>query len=528
MLSPLSELDQDRGASAVFIAFTMVLIMGIAAVAIDATGLGFNERRQDQTAADTAVMSGALGFILGEDDVTKVSTALEVARANLDTTYTDAEWQASWEACVDPDIGGVDVGTGTPVAFSPMPNPFPLPGTATLQCVSKSSSYMRVVIPDQVIDTTFGKVLGFDTLTTHAEAVARIETITEEDGLLPFGIPGGTGDGETCLSSNPSGIAEPPCQGPNGGGFGAINSELFGDFFGSPSCANPTGMTELEQNVALGIDHFVDVWSSADGAAEGVVEGDAHPGDGTIGAYQNVSYDQCSISGGAVVPQQGGQEFPPNTHKVDTGFSQAQYVEAGLISNTMYLGQPSRLQNTSNPTQDLVKKRVGGSETVYSLDDRGPWIYLTGNGLCNPTSYTGLATDAKVARFHMCLTTYVGTTDIFSTSIADSPRFAWAPQYWHDVSTTGLSWQPVKSYRMVFLGGLWFNCSGGTCGATFYPDEDDENGNAEICEVSGGGCKQLNLDQMSAWILPDEAVPDSVSSAFPGGEASPFEVRLFR
>ena len=60
-----------------------------AAVAIDATGLGFNERRQDQTAADTAVMSGALGFILGEDDVSKVSKTLEVARANLDTTYTD-------------------------------------------------------------------------------------------------------------------------------------------------------------------------------------------------------------------------------------------------------------------------------------------------------------------------------------------------------------------------------------------------------------------------------------------------------
>jgi hypothetical protein len=37
----------------------------------------------------------------GEDDVTKVGNALDVARASLDTTYTDAEWQTAWEGCVD-------------------------------------------------------------------------------------------------------------------------------------------------------------------------------------------------------------------------------------------------------------------------------------------------------------------------------------------------------------------------------------------------------------------------------------------
>ncbi|HEX6302514.1 MAG TPA: Tad domain-containing protein [Acidimicrobiia bacterium] len=524
MLKNLLFPSRDDGATAIIIAFTMVVIMGIAAIVVDATGAGFNERRQDQTAADTAVMAGALGFVLDEDDVTKVSNALSVARANLDTEYTDQEWQALWDDCRDPNLAAVDIGTGTPEEFFPMASPW---GGPDLECVSKSSSYMRVVIPNQTVDTTFGKVIGFDSLETRAEAIARIESFEDADGLIPFGLPGGTGNGEVCLSSSPSGPAELPCQGPSGGGFGTVNSEFFGDFSGSPDCGNP-GSTELAQNVALGVDHYVDVWTADSANAEGVTLGDPHPGDGTIAGYSDVAFDQCRIVGGVVEPEQSGHEFPPNTLKVDTGFSQSAAVEEGLISDATFLGQPSRLQNTSNPTQDLVKRRQGANNDVYALDDRGPWEYLTGTGACSSSAYDGLITDDKVSLFQTCLSGYTGDTEIFDPSIADSPRFAWAPQYWHDASTTGTSWQPVQDYRMVFIGGLWFNCDAsapGSCGAIFYPDEDTTG---EICDVQGPNCQLLRLDQMSAWVLPDEAVPDSVKAAFPGGGVSPFEPTLYR
>ena len=78
---------------------------------------------------------------------------------------------------------------------------------------------------------------------------------------------------------------------------------------------------------------------------------------------------------------------------------------------------------------------------------------------------------------------------------------------------------------MVFLGGLWFNCSAGSCGAIFYPDSSET---IEICDAFGGGCNQLDLYQMSAWLIPDAAVPNVVSSSFPGGDVSPFDVALFR
>jgi hypothetical protein len=86
-----------------------------------------------------------------------------------------------------PDIGAVDVGTGTPQAFTPMPNPFPAPATATLQCVSKASSYMRVVIPSQLVETTFGRIWGSTRWRRTREAIARIESIPIADGIIRLG-----------------------------------------------------------------------------------------------------------------------------------------------------------------------------------------------------------------------------------------------------------------------------------------------------------------------------------------------------
>lgn len=526
----------DRGASAVTIAISMVVIMGIAAVAIDAAGFGFNERRQSQSAADTAVMSGAVGELLNESDDLKVSEVLRIARANLNQTYGDGEWEAIWEGCVDPAKDSLDLGLGAPVRFDPMPKPSawvgagdPAPNFTTLDCISQSSSFIRVRIPDQIRDTTFAKVIGFDDLTTSASAVALFNPMSLFDGLIPFGIPASAGNGEQCLSTNPSGIVEPPCQGPTGGGFGAINSEFFGDFHASsPLCGNP-GATQLSQNVALGIDHFVDIWSNPDGLSDN----QPHPGDVVVSGYTDISYDQCRIVGGTKEHQQApAQDFPVNAFRVDTGFSQVSAVEAGLISNSLFLGQPSRLQQNNTvpgwPTENIVKRRTGATETIYEVDDRGPWHYLVGSGPCDGSSYdASMPTDMKVQRFDQCLQT--GQMDAFSADISDSSRFAWAPQYFHDLTPSG-TWYPVKAYRMVFLGGLWFNCTAvpGNCGAVFYPDETIDGPSGEVCDAFGGGCRQLNIDQLSGWILPDDMVPASVRAAFPGGQVSPFDVSLFR
>jgi hypothetical protein len=512
----------------------MLLLMGVAAIAID-LGAGFNERNQDQTAADNTVMAFAVDTLLLDTDDQVVTKLLSLARANLDSAFVEADWRALWRGCVDPERQSWDPGTGTPIAFSPMPEPtaWGSPGS-TLDCVSRASSYVRVRIPNQEVATSFGRAIGSSEITTSAVAVALLEPFGGNGGLLPFGIDGSAASGELCLKSSGSGTAYPPCSGPSAGSFGEIDSELFGDFFGAPDCGNP-GAPELAQNVALGVDHFTDVWGDVASNPEGVLPGSAHPGDGTVEAYTGVTHDQCRIQAGVLGPQVAGESFPSNMMRVGVGFSPAP-IEDGLISDTIFtagsVSAPSRLQQGANPTIDLVKRRQGANNIVYSLDNRPPWDYLTAAGAsvdpaCDASSYAGLAnTFARVAQFSQCLTNYSGTTDIFSPEIADSPRFAFAPQYWHRPSTTGKSWQPVRQYRMVFIGGLWFNCNAaGSCDIVFYPDLANSS---EMCAPNGGSnCKLLNLNQLSGWMFPNEAIPDSVRNSFPGGNSA-FQPSLFR
>ena len=91
--------DDDRGAVAVLVAASMILLLGFAALAID-IGAGYNERRADQTASDTGVMSGAVYVANGNSAMR--TAILDIARQNLPNTYSNAEWQTMWENCVDP------------------------------------------------------------------------------------------------------------------------------------------------------------------------------------------------------------------------------------------------------------------------------------------------------------------------------------------------------------------------------------------------------------------------------------------
>lgn len=526
----------DRGAAAIFIALVMVLLLGFAAIAID-LGLGFNERRVDQTAADTSVMAGAVGELLGESPEEIVAEVLSYARQNLPTDFTDEEWRLMWQGCADPDRFGFDVGGAAPVDFQPMPEPafWPdgTPGSGTLDCISSAPAHLRVRIPDQDTPTTFARILGMNSLTTSAAAVARWEDGDPDTPIIPFGIPAATPTGEQCIHHGSGGTSIAPCDGSTSGNFGAINSPFFGDFFDSTGlCSNSPGHPERRQNTALGVDHFISVWSATDAAAQGVVDPygssgpSGHPGDNTVRNYQNVNYDSCRIENGSIVPRQAGHSFPPNTVNVDTGLNNLNTVEEGLISGT-FLGQPARLR------QGAATRTLRSQSNTYNLDNVGLWTYLNGagSGDCHPSAYTGLPTydedpdvPTKVSTMHSCLANYTGNTVIFSADIDESPRFAWAPEFWHQLGN-GNHWQPIYQFRMVFLAGLYFNCSGNDCDAVFYPDEDETD---TICEPIGpNNCKKLDLDQLTGWLIPAAAVPETVIPDF-GSGSSPSNPTLFR
>jgi hypothetical protein len=511
--------SSEQGASAVLVALALIVLLGVAAIAID-IGAGFNERRQDQTSADMAVMSGALeASFLTSNNVGVSQQVVALAEPNLTTAFTLPDYQTIWRGCID---------AGRPVGFFPMPDPWGAGGT--IDCISRSSSFLRVRVPDQLTPTTFGKVLGVADLTTNAVAVAIIRPGSNNAPIVPYGISGAAGSGELCFGTSGSGTAYPPCSGPSSGTFGSLLSEFFGDFYGSADCGNP-GAPEVRTGTALGIDHFVGLWPNPGGT---VTPGTPHPGDTfVLNSLSETNRDSCAVSGGQAVADDG---VPLNTMRVDSGFPTNEMFD-GMVSNMTFFGQPARLRQAGiHPVAGTgvanTKRDIRSGNSRLPLDNHGPWDYLNGSGpaTCNPSTYTTAMTEVeKTARFNLCIADYVSsgsTTVIFDEMIADSPRFAWAPQYWYALPTSGLSWEPIMAFRMIFIAGIYFNCSGTTCGIVFYPDKDQTT---EMCDPGGpGGCKNLNnISQFSAWVLPDSAIPPSVTNSFPGG-ITPFAPELFR
>lgn len=488
----------ERGASAVLVAASLVMLMGFAAVAID-LGAGFNERRQDQTAADVGVMAGSIELLNGSDAMR--DAALAYVRTNLDATYSNAEWQALWEGCTDP---GRNTGGYAFISLAPPP------GWAAADpanwCVSLDpAGFLRVRVPDQSVDTTFGRVLGIGQITTNAAAISRFAP-RAGGGVLPFGLLATSTEGSyVCLQTAPSGIAQPPCDGPSTGNFGVIESPFYGNVAigTTQNCTGSPKNEVLAVNIAAGLDHLV------------LPDPDGNPG--------NERLDTCA---------QIGTGNPPDTLFMQTGNPSGS--AEGIAEGPVNFGLLPRLQQGPGPKTSVHNR---------NLDDRPLWFYLDGaltspaippacvkasfDNSTNPDfDWDGDGTPDKPASVeHMakCLSDFFsgGYSQVLflnegSVKISESPRFAYVPQFWETSWPSGVS-QPrhIMRYKASWIQGTWWK-KGGTY-TEFEPGEGGTfNGTA-------------SMTQLSALILPDDSLPESLrGDPPPTGGLNPFLPELYR
>jgi hypothetical protein len=176
-----TDAQSERGASAILIALCLVLFLGMAAFAID-LGFGFNERRNDVTAADMGVMAGAVSS-LGTNSQVR-DQILSFTRQNLPTTYSNAQWRTLWEGCTDPELATLN---STGFGFIPLAPP---PGwtVSSPWCISiDPAGFVRVRLPNQVINTVFGRAIGTSQFAANADAIARWNS-RGGGGILPFAL----------------------------------------------------------------------------------------------------------------------------------------------------------------------------------------------------------------------------------------------------------------------------------------------------------------------------------------------------
>lgn len=493
--------SEDRGATALFLAVVLLLLLGVSAVAID-LAQGWNERRQDQTAADVAAVAGALSFNTNETAI--ADQVMATARLNLDTTYTDADWESLWTACAGPP-----------------PNGFLAINHSTLgpiQCIGINPSFLWVRLPDQIVETSFGKVIGVDQLSTGAEATVTLLG-GSSSGALPFAIRGNAGSGEVCLDTGPN--PEEPCDGNESGSFGNIAPPLFGNenLNTTPSCSHQSSANNyVPESIAMGIDHILWNFSQADWSASGWSPNDA-TGNNTVRNDPNTHLDECMDTGGAVAQPKDG--IPINTVYVDTGNSTKADITEGLVTGTGFPdGDDARLTRSSNT------RNVKG----YQLDNNALWKYLMdydaagGPGLhtvaaCDGTTIRGLPDiDAKNEAMRDCLEAYPtsGGPQIFTDAIITTPRLGVAPRLWHNNFGNGITYRPIKSFDLVYIHGVWFKQGGSA--VPFFPDD----GNAPFTAGS------FPVEQVTAHLLLDSMVSGEVHTALGGFSNDTWQPEIFQ
>ena len=525
-------MNRERGTAAILVASSLILLMGMAAIAVD-YGAGLNERRQDQTGADLSVLSGALELALGSSTQTAVDEILELVDSNVATAPP-----SDWVSCTDDDalpVTAADLGL-----------------TPATECISFNTfSHIRVRVPDQDTGTTFARLLGVLTLTTSAAAESNGQLFPTEGNPPPFAVlAGSTGGDVVCLRTGSSGNPPARMEG-NGPGNPAsrgtepdpcddseydVDSEMFGlldpysyfDGNGEISCKKNSN----DYFIAASIDHSLSSFIQRFGAPYSGTN-EIEDGDGCSGTPKN--------------PVNGANTIP-----VKSGLT-ASELRCGLITArsgtcaSVVPGPPA--SGLSSPARLHQGDHVQSSYTFLgeSMDNAAPWDFFTTdtNGdvafTDAPASCDAFATainsglagwdyydqrDALVA----CLIDWTsGNHDpIFTAEVWTSSRFAFVPLL-HEATldnsdpngptTCPVSNDPncvhIDDFVPVWLQTLYTQAPDASCDDQVNSGPNKwgmhHAGQSNSCGSSNG-----NVDRLSAIVLDCGMIPDDVCQSRPG------------
>jgi len=495
--------SDDVGAIAVIVALFMVMLLAFAALTVD-LGRAWAERRQDQTAADAAVMAGAIEYVRSNPtDADVVALVQDYVERNIGYPADDT----GWNGCPAPTGGFAPLAGNNCVSLK-------LAGTTS------NATLLKVRLPDQQLETSFAKLIGIDTITVNAEAVAEIVQNPGLQGALPFVLPLDPGT-EYCLGTPPPGQARDVCNGPASGFFGTVDSPYHGtddDPWGTTLTCTGDVNGRIRGNTALGIDHFLRIAPAGEPASAGA--------------------DTCDALGGP------GGAYTPHAILADPGG--LTQVSDGFIGDGPYgtLTQPGLLRQTGATIADWRPVPEGNS--TIDLDNVGLWEHLDFTGLvssdeCHPDNFDPSTYTGTQLTINMVDCLEDGTVKLAS-SILTSPRFALVPQIDLDqdnLAAIGPS-TPINIVKFVpiYLQSTWYNCSATEC---MYFDADDTppvrpeifdpgEGSDEGCLLQGSGCKNnvnLVMEGVSAFVFEDDDwLPDGFNNQF--NDPSAYNVYLYR
>lgn len=492
----------DRGVTIIFVAITITVLFGFAAVAVDATGIGTNARRQSQSAADvgalaavqfattTDLSNGCSGAGAARAACNGAKEAIAVANATLDDPLL-ADWSDA-SNCGTPPAGFTATTESACVAF-----------TANFR-----SAWVRIPTFDQ--PTTLAQVIGIDSISVSAEAIAGGGLLVA-GAVLPFLLPANAaGTNYNCLKTGPNpnfGACETL---PATGNFGSMDFFMYGDLEGNYiKCSGDTN-GRLAANVARGIDH-------------------------PQGLYTDLTLSAPGISESASCPIWNPLS-PPNMAQGQPGVGSA--LEKGLLYGGTDYSDPA----TPYPgrIEGSVTIRAAQGATPAAMVDSTPlWtLLLDGDGdatqgtECDPndTLPVGFETDSDPGvsnpdEMEACIDWAKndpgGPTVIFKDAIRSATRYGWTPEVWEPDFLTPGSLYHIKDYRPVYIDTTLFGCNNNGCAIIHTPGAVDlgpcEPGLTDTRITCGiGGSANKKLSGVTAYVLSQSIVPLVAKTPAPG------------
>lgn len=539
----LARSKREDGAVLPLVALMLLVLFGFAALGVDATA-AYAERREAQSAADAAVMAGALQYLA---DTPPTGTEL----ATLVKDYVAANWtgnktpsNADWTACVD-SSKPADYAAILDTSVSPA---VPISDCISIKQVDGEPALLRVRLPAYDMPTAFASIIGWNSLAISATATAELR-YNENTKILPFSLPANPAD-EECLATPPAGLLPGdlggPCTGPVQGNFGLIDSPWFGaddpHFTDTYTCqTSPNFNTRAPHNIAIGLDHVVTAHPSPQPLV-GISQANNAPGadncasaaDGTIPYILLTQPGNTQSAGGKALLQAGfiGDHPSPIPSATTEG-----RLRQGPSLTTTY---PNRL-NIDTTSWD------------FTMDNVGLWEYIVADsgGQCDKDNFrpSGKVGRELTDQMWQCLGTNPGS-GTFHIDLLKAPRFAVVPVLnYTSGSQFGNSWWAVLELRPVYLHSTWFDCTTTTDSECLFQPDDfvadptfdptDRNsysvlfnpgeGTESPCYINAGACvvpstSRFQLLGLSAIVLEWDMLPPGAENQY--GTSAPYQVFL--
>lgn len=460
--------DWEQGSILPIVALLFIVLLGFAAFTVD-LGAAWAERRQDQTAADAAAMAAGLAYLseAAPSSADTINTVMDYAARNLPDPPTEAEWQS----CVDNDKPDefyipLDDG-GDPNDASAPANTY---DCISMRQVSGSPTLIRVRIPNRDVPTAFARVIGIDSIAITAAAIAELQYQDLAD-VLPFSLPA-VPNPEECLGVPPNGHNDgdvAPCSdGSDSGNFGLIDSPWFGDEEGE-TCFDGDYELRTERNIAVGLDHVVQIWP----------HDDLPTTDDDLKGYPE-GLDNCDSALTSDPPYilltQTGTESGNREAFSDGMIGDGPYYLDDPTADPPNVPELGRLRQDGGLNVDLSDRLLFDDPNREGyLDNVGLWEYLVPGGYGDDCVFP----DDMVgrARTEQMLKCADGTDDgddipVFDLDLTESPRFAIVPVLSYTAGLiSGSSGYGILELRPVYIQATWYACTNYGTICLFHPDD---------------------------------------------------------